>query len=230
MEHSVRRAGKAVPCPRPLVRFLAGPAGSRIVNSAKHEEPGRGRWEVRAGCGPHAKDPAMGPVRSRCRHLRTGPMGHFRVPADQRLGRPAQRCSGGRLESTSMKKSAIKFDSLARRGCLTSSIARPVMDSAVRNVIQGGIDRGRRCGQRAGFGSFRGRISRYRLRACRLASYLCELRQGVGQWLPWQFGSTRNCGSPPTLVLGQQALACAVPGRSVPGRQPADLGRYRCRG
>ena len=99
-----------------------------------------------------------------------------------------------------MKKSAIKFDSLARRGYLTSSIARPVM-AAVRNVIKGGIDRGRRCGQRAGFGSFRGRISRYRLRACRLASYLCELRQGVGQWLPWQFGSIRNCGSPLTLVF-----------------------------
>jgi hypothetical protein len=33
--------------------------------------------------------------------------------------------------------------------------------AAVRNVIKGGIDRGRRCGQRAGFGSFRGCISRY---------------------------------------------------------------------
>jgi hypothetical protein len=37
----------------------------------------------------------------------------------------------------------------------------------VRCVVKGGIDRGRRCGQRQGSGKPPGRISRYRLRACR---------------------------------------------------------------
>jgi hypothetical protein len=123
------------------------PGGNGVAASgARLRDRSSGPWRVRQVPGlltpPDTRNPAGAGGRSarvaartrgirqwvlfvsRCRHLRTGPMGNFCVPADQRLGRPLSVLLAGRWSRPPVKKSAaIKFDSLARRGYLTSSIA-----------------------------------------------------------------------------------------------------------
>lgn len=80
--------------PRSLVWLLAGPAGRRVVKSANTRNPSVTGGRTAPVAALHMKDPAWILRRSRRLHLRTGPMGRFRVPANQRPG-PAQRSPCG---------------------------------------------------------------------------------------------------------------------------------------